>query len=222
MFSEVVIDLVEVSGDSKVFVNSLRVRLWSFVTLEVQRLEHVGKSVSTKHHLSLGYSSGILNVFFTWHLVLHNCGINCALGVLESFMGPDFDVQLGGICFSNVVLLHKHCSCVINFLPVTVVEWKVSKSSELVANGVPDCVEVRGSFAIGQVHEVPSKVTSWILVINSGSGVQWLMQVANVVDDESHGSRLTNFLSVYLVSIIHDHLVLVSILKSWRLFEPVG
>lgn len=137
LLGEVVVDLVEVGGDSKVFSNLLNVRLWSHVSLEVQRLKHVGESVSTQRNLSLGHSSGILNVLLAWHLVLLDGWIHRALGVLEGFLGPDLDVQLGGLSFSDVILLHKHFSCVVNLSPASFVEWKVSISSELVANGIP-------------------------------------------------------------------------------------
>lgn len=59
-------------------------------------------------------------------------------------------------------------------------------------------------------------------MVDSSRGVQWLVKVTNVVDDKSHGSRLADFFSVFLVSVIHDHLVLVRVLIPWRLLEPVG
>ena len=64
----------------------------------------------------------------------------------------------------------------------------MSIATEFVANGVPNGVEVVGSFAVRKINEIATKVTLWILVVDSGSGVQWLVQVADVMNEEAHGS----------------------------------
>ena len=47
------------------------------------------------------------------------------------------------------------------------------------------------------------------------------MNVDNVVDEEPNGSRKTVLLGMILVGVLHDLLVLVSVLIAWGLVEPV-
>jgi len=88
---------------------------------------------------------------------------------------------------SDVVLLHKHNGNISKVLPVAVIEWKVSVSGILVSDGVPNGVQVRCSFAGWQVDRITSAIALRVLGVNSGGGVQWLMDVADVVDEEPHG-----------------------------------
>ena len=57
-----------------------------------------------------------------------------------------------------------------------------------VLNGVPDGVEIASTAGSGgQVFFVASHITLGVGRINFGDGVEWLMDVTNIVDNHSKG-----------------------------------
>ena len=150
-------------------------------------MDHFGESVSAEDDLSLGNSSCLIDIIISWHLSFLNGWIDASPGVIEGFLGPHLDVHFTGLLVSDVVLLHKHNGSISKVLPVAVTEWKVSVSGKLVSDGVPNGVQVSCSLAVWQVDRITSAIALRVLGVNSGGGVQWLMKVADVVDDEPHG-----------------------------------
>lgn len=54
-----------------------------------------------------------------------------------------------------------------------------------VNNGIPNGMEVLGGIFDGESEEVATKVTLRVLAVDSGGGVEWLMDVTNIVDQKS-------------------------------------
>jgi hypothetical protein len=70
-------------------------------------------------------------------------------------------------------------------------------------------VEVLGSINGWNWEAVASSITSGVVFVQSGCGVEWLMDITSVVHHESHGSRDTFGFTVALLSVAHDLFVLV-------------
>lgn len=67
---------------------------------------------------------------------------------------------------------------------------------------------------------IATSVSSGVLVVNSGRGVEWLMDITGVVDEESHGGGCTVFLGVVFVGVAHDSFVFIGVLVAVSLVEP--
>jgi len=101
LLHDVVVCLVELVGDAEVLSESLEIGLWLLRRLEVKRFEHMGKSVSAEHNLSLSDILATLDIILTWHLILLDGWVDMSLGVLESFLGPLLDVYHTGLVVSR-------------------------------------------------------------------------------------------------------------------------
>ncbi len=55
-------------------------------------------------------------------------------------------------------------------------------------------MKVLGTALGGKLNEVAAGISLGILGINSGGSMEWLMDVSNIVDEESNGIRETLFL----------------------------
>jgi len=186
----------------------------------MEGLQKICESMATNDNLVLGDGLGLLDVFAGERLVLLDGWVHGGLGQHERLMGPELDVKVVGVSVLDGVLGHQVCSILRKGVPGAISEWKFSASSELVDHGVPNSVQVFGPLLARELHEISSKVTSLVLVVDSGGRVQWLVDIPNVVDQEAHGIRETIFLGVILIRVIHNGLVLVGLLVPFCLREP--
>lgn len=186
----------------------------------MEGLQKICQSVTSNDNLVLGDGLGLLDIFAGERLILLDGWIHGGLRQHERLVGPELDVKVVGVSVLDGVLGHQVSSILRKGGPGAVSKWKFSASGELVDYGVPNSVQVAGSLLTWEWHEVTSKVTSLVLVVDSGGRVQWLVHITNVVDQEAHGIRETIFLGVILIRVIHNGLVLVGLLVPFCLREP--
>ena len=65
-------------------------------------------------------------------------------------------------------------------------------------------MEVLGSGSAWKRNTVASSITLWELVVNSGSGVEWLMDITGIVDQKSESGGKSLFLRGCVIVVRHD------------------
>ena len=107
--------------DSLVDQGEVRLRL--LMSLKIQRLQQIGKSVPSKNHLSFGDGTGFFNILISWHLVFLDGGVDSGLRNLEGILGPCLDIQVRGFLFGDVELFDKVEGSLSEILPIIITEW---------------------------------------------------------------------------------------------------
>lgn len=136
-------------------------------------------------------------------------------------MSPQFNIKVLGVGIRDLVFVHQHSGTVGDISPIVFTEWKFGKSSEFEDDGVPDGVEVVCTRFVWKGNEVTAKITSQVVFVNSRGGMQWLVYITDIVDQESHSIGKTVRFRMIFVCVFHDRLVLVSFLVSVGLVEPL-
>lgn len=215
-----VLDFVENSVNSRHEVMSLRNLMGFVVTFQFERHQKVRQSGSTEHDLSLGDDLGLVEILLGKGVVRRDVWVNDVLGDQEGLVGPLDGVEVVGVLVRDLVLLLQGLSKSGEFIPFAVSEWKFGKAGEFVDHGVPDGVQVGGSLLCWKIHEVAAKISLHMLMVDFSGGVEWLVDVAQVVDEEPHSIGKTIVLGVIFVGVLHDHSILVSLLVPIVLVKP--
>lgn len=82
-------------------------------------------------------------------------------------------------------------------------------------------MEVLGSIVGWESEGVATSISGWVLVVDSGGSVERLMDISNIVEEESHGGGELDILGLAFVSVGLDLLVLVGGLVVTIVVEPV-
>lgn len=90
----------------------------------------------------------------------------------------------------------------------------------LVDGGVPDGVQVVGGVVVFDREFITTSVTSGEVRVDSVAGVEWLMDVSNIVNKESYGIRSTE--GLFVSSVGHNGLVDIGVLVISIVAEPVN
>lgn len=101
-------------------------------------------------------------------------------------MSPQFNVKVHGIGIRDLVFAHQSLSLARKIRPIVVIERKLRSTSEFINDRVPNSVQVLGTFFARKVDEVATKVSPLVLVVDPSGGVEWLVHIANVVDQEPY------------------------------------
>ena len=78
--------------------------------------------------------------------------------------------------------------------------YKLREASIRIEDGVPDCVQIAYTAHGWDMLEVTTSITLRVLRVNEFCGVEWLMNITEVVDDQADGHRSLIFHIVELVS----------------------
>lgn len=174
-------------------------------------------------NLPLSRRSDLSYIFIREHRVLFNVlvdGVNSDLIVISS--------PLRWIKLVKVLLLIQRWTVRFNEMidpcaeniPVCVIHRKMNITLIFIANRVPDRMKVGDTVSVGHFEVIASSVASGIVGVDSGDRVKRLMNVTQVVNQQSHGKGFTFSLSELGMQMRHNLLIGVCELKAFFLFHP--
>lgn len=143
---------------------------------------------------------GGVDISLVWVSVLDEFGVGESLGHVRCFLRPLLKVTSVELALVDGVCL-RECLCFIGVpVPIFVRKWKFRIASIRIENGVPDCVQIAYTALSWDMLEVTTSITLRVLRVNEFCGVEWLMNITEVVDDQADGHRSLIFHIVELVS----------------------
>ena len=74
--------------------------------------------------------------------------------------------------------------------PILITKWKIWVSWKFIRNRIPNSMKIANSFKFWKFYSVTSKVTLWIVIVNSRCSMKWLMNITNIMNQKSHGNRV--------------------------------
>lgn len=92
---------------------------------------------------------------------------------------------------------------------------------ELVDNGIPEGVKVVNTVVVGKRERVSTSVTVGEVAVDFGGSVKWLVDVSNIMDEESQSIGFSEVISSESSS-AHELLVHVGVLVAWLSCNPAS
>lgn len=105
---------------------------------------------------------------------------------IVGFKCPVINVEVPRRWIFDVILVVEVSGDLAKGIPVLVCIWKVCIPFILVKDGVPDCVKLGDVVLRRDRKRVTMVVSFWVILVNPIDGMHWLMDVTDVVDQESH------------------------------------
>ena len=159
----------------------------------------VSKSGSSEHNVFFEDGDSCIKVILRELLIEVEASINEVLGDLEALVSPSlvlaaFDLIIRII---DVVFAGEVGGNAGEMVPVAVTKRKVGVTCIFVQDRVPNSVEISCAIFVGNPLVIATAVTGGVVVIDLSNGVERLVSVTDVVDDQTEGER-------YLIDLIAE------------------
>jgi len=195
----------------------------------IQRKSHkqIGKSISTSHDLFFSKGSSLRDICIRNYFTFFDTSINKSVGNFVGFLRPVGWIQIINYSGIHWVFLHPLLGLIAKALPISCGKRQILVPLKFIENRVPHFMEVAdpGIWVFGVIRNgdcVAAEISLGVVMVDSGSAVEGLMNIAHIMDQESHGGRKTALFHRAVVAVLHDLLVGVLVLVIGGLSEPFG
>jgi len=150
--------------------------------------QSLGETVTTEGETSVDDSLGAFDILFGWESVFGDIFVDEAGGKFIAFRGPlsfilkKISLDVG---ISELVLVSKGVGNIGHHIPNRIIEWLGEVIVPFVDKTIPESVQVSNVFFGSQVEKIATHVSIRILRSVSGDSVQRLVNVSNIMNQQS-------------------------------------
>jgi len=148
-------------------------------------LEKKGKSITSLHNLSFCNVDTCLQIGCWGKSIFSDPGVNEGLSNFERLIIPSL---ISSIHFRNGaqrVLGGESCWFSSEVCPIRITQWLDKIDVIFVENWVPESMELSHTSVGSEGERVSSSVSLWVFSGKSASGVEWLMDITDIMNKES-------------------------------------